>query len=80
MSSSDQFKSFHQLLNLISLEPTLYLDNDNIGLTDNKRFRISLVIDKIKIIDNIFLLTEAVNINEIKPTLNTEASKELQLF
>lgn len=48
----DQCEGVHCLLNLATLGPTLFSENDNIGpIWDNKSSRISFVFDNIKIID-----------------------------
>lgn len=58
-----------------SLGPTLYLDLDNVRSTDIKNSCINLVINNIKIIYNVLLLKEVIDINETKPTLNTGLRK-----
>ena len=75
------------LLNITSLVPALFWNNNNIGNNDNRNSRINLVTDNTNITDrykyfNILLFQEALKINERKPILNTglKASKELQLF
>ena len=79
-----QCVEFEYLLNITSLGPALFLNDNNIMVADNRNSRVSLVIDKTNIIDrhknfNILLFKEAIKINERKPTLNTglKASKEL---
>ena len=75
------------LLNITSLGPELFSNDNIIGSAHNGNSRINLVIDNTKIIDhynnfNVLLFKEAMKINERKLTLNTnlEASKEMQLF
>ena len=75
------------LLNISSLVPALFWNDNNIGNNDNRNSGINLVTDNTNITDrykyfNILLFQEALKINERKPILNTglKASKELQLF
>ena len=79
----DQCVEVQYLLNITSLGPALFSNDNNIGSADNRSSRINLVIDNTNIIDryknfNILLFKEALKINKRNPTLNTglKASKE----
>ena len=83
----DHCVEMQYLLNITSLGPEFFLNDNNIGSADNRNSRISLVTDNTNIIDGfknfkILSFKEALKINGRKPTLNTglKASKELQLF
>ena len=63
------------LLNITSLGPTLFSNDNNIGQTDNRNSHINLVVAINNITDcynsfNVLLFKEAMKINEIKATLN----------
>ena len=75
------------LLNITTLGPASFSDDNNIESTDNRNSCINLIINNTKMIKHyenfsILLFNEAIKINEIKPTLNTglKASKKLQLL
>ena len=75
------------LLNITSLSPALFSNDNSIGSADNRNSCINLFIDNTNIIDhyknfNILLFKEALKMNKRKPTLKTDLKeyKELQLF
>ena len=76
----DQCVERQYLLNITSLSPALFSDDNNIGSADNTNSYINSVININKIIDH--LLKETMKMKEIKPTLNKglKPFKELQLF
>ena len=83
----DRCVEVQYLLNITSLGPALFSNDNNIGSAGIEIHASSLVIDNANIMDcyksfNILFFKEAMKTNEKKPTLNTglKASKELQLF
>ena len=83
----NQCAKVQYLLNITSLSLALFSNDNNIGNADDRKLRISLIIDNTNIIDcyknfNIVLFKEALKINERNPTLNKslKVSKELPLL
>ena len=79
-----QCVEFEYLLNITSLGPSLFLNDNNIVRADNRNSHVNLVIDNTNITDHhknfkILFFEGAIKVNERKPTLNTglKASKEL---